>query len=558
MSDIISPETRVELEKILGNLVSPVKLLFFTQKNACPGCMQQQELLQELVSISNKLELKVYDFVLHGDEVASYRIDKIPATVIVGKKDYGIRFYGLTAGYEFTSLMEAIVMVSADRSGLNEELENLVRDVKDRVHMQVFVTLTCPYCPKMVHVAHQFAFVNSNIQADMVETAEFPPLTQKYNVTGVPKTVINEVYSFEGALPEATVYLEILKAVNPEKYRQLEEEIREVKGLRKASRVDDKHEYEVIIVGGGPAAMSAAIYSARKGLDVALIAKKLGGQIGYTASVENYLGFPTISGVDMVEQFRNHMERYSIAESLGENVTQVKRDDNRFVVVTEDGRQYRAFSVIYCAGNEYHRLGVPGEELFVGKGIGFCATCDAPLYMGKKVAVVGGGNSAFTAVRDLLNFASEVHLIHRHKEFKADEALVQEIARAKNVTFHTPMNVKAFLGNDKLTGVRLESVDGTDRLDLSVDGVFLEIGFTPDSSPLKDLVKLNECNEVLTDRDQGTSVKGVFAAGDVTDVKDKQISIAVGQGALAALFAHRYLVENKLTRTKVGLKESWQ
>lgn len=219
MSELMDEETKVELQRILKNLVSPVKLLFFTQKNACPTCSQQQELLQVLASLSN-LELKVYDFVLDGDEVASYRIDKIPATVVVGKKNYGIRFYGLTAGYEFTSLIEAIVMVSTGQSGLNPELEALVKDIKEQVHMQVFVTLTCPYCPMMVHVAHQLAFVNDNIQADMVEASEFPHLAQKYSVTGVPKTIVNEVYSFEGALPEAAVYMEILKTINPEKYQQ--------------------------------------------------------------------------------------------------------------------------------------------------------------------------------------------------------------------------------------------------------------------------------------------------------------------------------------------------
>ena len=157
----------------------------------------------------------------------------------------------------------------------------------------------------------------------------------------------------------------------------------------------------------------------------------------------------------MAELFRNHLENYPVAEALGANVVQVKKEDDRFVVVTDDNRQFRALSIIYCAGKEYRRLGVPGEELFIGKGIGFCATCDAPLYQGKRVAVVGGGNSAFTAVRDLLNFASEVHLIHRQNEFKADEALVQEVARAKNVIFHTPMIVNSFLGKEKLTGVRL-------------------------------------------------------------------------------------------------------
>lgn len=558
MSKVMDEKTKTELQQILRNLVSPVKLLFFTQKNACPACSQQQEILQELASLSDKLELKVYDFVLNGEEVAGYRVDKIPATVIVGRKDSGIRFYGLTAGYEFTSLIEAIVMVSTGQSGLDPKLEALVIGIEEQVHLQIFVTLTCPYCPKMVHVADQFAFINSSIKADMVESSEFPHLAQRYNVTGVPKTIINEAYSFEGALPEAAVYLEILKAVNPEKFGQLEEEIRKVQGIRKTKRAEEKHIYEVIIVGGGPAAMSAAIYSVRKGLDVAMVAKKLGGQITYTASVQNYLGLPVVSGTDMAELFRNHLENYPVAEALGANVVQVKNDDDRFVVVTDNNQQYEALSIIYCAGKEYNRLGVPGEELFVGKGIGFCATCDAPLYQGKVVAVVGGGNSAFTSVRDLLNFASEVHLIHRQNEFKADEALVQEVARTKNVIFHTSMIVDSFLGKEKLSGLRLRSVDGKDRLDLSVDGVFLEVGLTPNSGPLKGLVELNEWGEVPVNRDQSTSVRGLFAAGDITDAREKQISIAVGQGAFAALTAHRYLVENKLTMSKIGLKESWQ
>lgn len=558
MSMVIDEKTKAELQTILAALVSPVKLLFFTQKNPCPTCMQQNALLKELVSLSDKLELKVFDFVLHGNEAKNYTIDTIPATAVIGKKDYGIRFYGITAGYEFTSLLEAIIMVSTGRSGLDPQLEELVSNIKEPIHIQVMVTLTCPYCPKMVHVAHQFAFINDNIQADMMEASEFPQLAQKYDVSGVPKTIINEVYSFEGALPEEAVYLEILKAVNPDEFRRLDEAIREIQGTRKVTMAEEGHEYEVIIVGGGPAAMSAAIYAERKGLDVALIAKKLGGQITYTASIENYLGLPGFSGMQMTEQFRNHLESYPIAEALGINVVKVMKEENTFVVVTDDKRQFKAPSVIYCAGKEYRKLGVPGEERFIGKGIGFCATCDAPLYRDKRVAVVGGGNSAFTAVRDLLNFASEIHLVHRRKEFRADNVLVREVLKTKTLALHTPMIIRSFLGKDKLTGVRLESIDGNEKLDLNVDAVFLEIGLTPNTHPLKELVKLNEWNEVPVNQDQSTTIKGLFAAGDVTGVKEKQISIAVGQGALAALTAHRFLVQQKLTTSKIGLKESWQ
>ena len=551
-------KTTTELEQFLKGLQSPVKLIFFTQKDACPICVHQRELLSELVSLSNKLELKVYDFVLNDDEVSSHRIDKIPATAVIGKKDHGIRFYGLTAGYEFTSLLEAIVMVSTGQSGLNPELETLIKDIGEQVHLQVFVTLTCPYCPKMVRVAHQFAFVNDHIRADMVESSEFPHLVQKYGVTGIPKTVINEKHAFSGALSEAAVYLEVLRALNPEKKSQPKEEARETQGVRSMRMAEEQHEYEVIIVGGGPAAMSAAIYSARKRLDTALISKKMGGQITYTASVENYLGLPAIGGSRMAELFRNHLENYPISEYVGASVVQVRKDDDGFTVIVEDNKQFRARSVIYCAGKEYLKLGVPGEESFIGNGIGFCATCDAPLYRGKRVAVVGGGDSAFTAVHDLLSYASEIHLIHRRNEFKADEALVQDAIRSKNVVFHTPMIVDSFLGTDKLIGVRLRSVDGREQLELGVDSVFVEVGLKPNSDPLRSIVELNNLDEIIVKRDQSTSVKGLFAAGDVTDLKEKQISIAVGQGALAALTAHRYLFDNKLIQHRVISKESWE
>jgi alkyl hydroperoxide reductase subunit F len=396
------------------------------------------------------------------------------------------------------------------------------------------------------------------IKSDMVEGPEFPHLVQRYNVTAVPKTVINETDSFEGALPAAAAYLQILKAVSPEEYAALEKELRTYQGEAKTQEVDEKHEYDVLIVGSGPAGMSAAVYTSRKGLDVALIAKKTGGQINYTANIENYLGFPTIGGSEMAETFRLHTERYLIAKEIGANVVKLQKANRSFSVEIEDGRRFKTRSVIFCTGKEYRRLGVPGEEKYIGRGIGFCATCDAPLYKGKKVAVVGGGNSAFTSARDLLNFAAEVHLIHRRKEFRADSSLIDDIRNAKNVFFHIPTEVKAFIGNDSLKALRIETVDTKELTDLPIDGVFLEVGLTPNSTPLKDLVELNRLGEVPVGKNQSTSVPGLFAAGDVTDVEEKQISVAVGQGATAGLSAYKYLVDNKLVKSKYSLKENWE
>ena len=557
MEDMIDEKAKAELRLLLSKLTGPVRLVLFTEKKDCPSCSGQEKLLRELCALSNIIKLEVHDLVLDGDVAMNYKVDKTPATAVLGAKDHGIRFYGLTGGYEFTSLLEAMIMVSSGRTSLDPVLEELVKQLDRPVHLEVMVTLTCQYCPDMVRAAHEFAFLNEHIRADMVESSEFPQLVRKYQVTGVPRTIINGTRSFTGALPAPAFYLEILKAADPERYAGLMEEARKAQAAGKTTKADEKHEYELVIVGGGPAAMSAAVYAARKGLDVALIAKKLGGQIAYTAGIDNYLGLADISGAEMTEVFRAHMGRHPVAEAIGSAVAKIEKDRRGFAVSTEDGKKFRAPAVVYCAGKEYMRLGVPGEEKFIGKGIGFCATCDAPLYQGKKVVVVGGGNSALTSARDLLAFASEIHLVHRRKEFRADPALVKEIEKAKNVIFHTPMEVREYLGGEALTGVRLASPDGKEKLDLAADGVFLEIGLTPNSGPVKELVRLNPAGEILTGRNQDTPERGFFAAGDVTDTEEKQISVAVGQGALAALAAYKYLADNKLTKSKAGLKEAW-
>jgi alkyl hydroperoxide reductase subunit F len=326
--------------------------------------------------------------------------------------------------------------------------------------------------------------------------------------------------------------------------------IRESAGHRHVRKADIKENYDTIIVGGGPAAMSAAVYAARKEMNVLLVSKDIGGQITYTASVDNYLGLPSISGKGLKDQFRFHMEKYAIAESIGENVLKIEKKKDVFTVKTEDGNSFKGYSLIFATGKEYRRLGVPGEDKFIGHGIAFCATCDAPLYKGKKVAVVGGGNSAFTAARDLINFATEIHLLHRSNSFKANASLVNEIKNAKNVKFHTNTIIQEFLGRDRLSGVKLKSTTGKESLSLHLDGIFLEIGLTPNTGPVRDLITLNKHGEIPIKDDNSTSIPGFFAAGDATDVPEKQIIVAAGEGAKAALSAYRYLLNRKIIQRK--------
>ncbi len=546
MAELINDKLRKEIASIFEGLKNPVRLVFFTQEVACDACRRQDELLRSVDGISEKITLEIYDLVNDVQIAHQYGINKVPATAVIGDKDYGVRFYGITAGYEFSSLIEAILMVSRGSSGLSRELEDLLMLIDVPVHLEVMVTLTCPYCPHMVHTAHQMAVANDYIGADMVDAAEFPQLVQRYSVQGVPRTVINELAAFEGALPPLDAVMEVLKVVKPHVYDRIDAEMRKSRGEMVASEADPRETYQVIIVGAGPAAMSAAIYASRKDLNVALIGEHVGGQVTDTANIENWLGTPSISGKDLAEVFRDHVERYGVSERFDVSVTFIEKKDGIFHLHTSDGKTFKANSVIYCAGKQYRKLGVPGENRFIGKGIAFCATCDAPLYRGKSVAVVGGGNSAFTAARDLIAVAKEIHIINILNDFQADPPLIGEVSNARNVQLHPGMQVKEFLGQDKLQGIRVESNDGKVRFDLQVQGVFLEIGLSPNTEGVKGFIELNGKGEIPVGRDQSTAVPGFFAAGDVTDEPEKQIVVAAGAGAKAALAAYDYIIKSTL------------
>lgn len=544
LARLIDERTAETVRQSLGQLVRPVRLVLFTQAaTACATCREQRQLLEELVGLSDKVTLEVKDLVADAREARELRVVRVPTTAVVAERDYGVRFVGVTAGFEFESLLEAIVLVAQGRSGLGPELEQLVAMITSPTHLEVMVTLTCPYCPKMVQLAHRLAVANDHIRADMVESAEFPDLVERYEVSGVPRIVVNERPAFEGALPPATAILEILKVANPSAYEKVDIGLREARGERKVRRPEPGHRYDVAIVGAGPAAMSATVYAARKALDVLVVGDHVGGQITDTALIENWLGMPEVTGAELAEAFRNHAERYGVAEQLHASVTTIEVTDGGFSLGTSTGARYEASAVIYCAGKQYRRLGVPGESRFLGRGIGFCATCDAPLYRDKAVAIIGGGNSAFSAARDLRPFAREIHLVNVLPDWQADPVLFDQVATDPRVHLHPATEVREYLGRDRLTGVRLESLDGRARLDLRVEGVFLEIGLVPNSDPVRGLVRLNAEGEIEVGRDQSTSVPGLFAAGDVTDEPEKQIVVAAGAGAKAALAADRYLLE---------------
>jgi len=316
--------------------------------------------------------------------------------------------------------------------------------------------------------------------------------------------------------------------------------------LEKAKEPEAEVTYDLLILGGGPAAMSAAVYAARKMMNLAIITKDFGGQVRETSEIENWLGFQSINAKDLVDMFEEHVKSFDIPVSLGPSITEVKREADVFKVQTDDSKIYSSQTLIIATGKRHRPLNVPGEKELVGRGVAYCATCDAPFFKGKKVVVAGGGNSAFTTAVDLLKVGAEVILVNFIKGWQADEALqerVKQTGKAGLLDYHQVIRIE---GKDRVTGVVIKNRENEKEENLDANGVFVEIGLLPNNESVKNLVELNEQGEVIVDCSCRTSIEGLFAAGDVTTVPHKQIVISAGEGAKAALSAYNYLINRSL------------
>ena len=304
--------------------------------------------------------------------------------------------------------------------------------------------------------------------------------------------------------------------------------------------------YDMLILGGGPAAMSAAVYAARKMLNIAVLTVDFGGQLKETSNVENYLGFQNIDAKDLTSRFDEHVKSFSLPISLGVAVKDVTKKDNIFTVHTEDGKAYSAQSILFATGGRYRRLAVPGEKELIGKGISSCSTCDAPLYKNKKVLIVGGGNSAFTTAQDLIRGKAEIVLVNIVQGWQADAILQKRVMGYEKAQFLDLHQVIRIEGRERVEAAVLKDLQTGEEKRVTVDGIFIEIGLLPNSGPVANLVELNDTGEIVVDCHCRTNVPGFYAAGDVTTVPHKQIIISAGEGAKAALSAYDYLVKNSL------------
>ena len=298
--------------------------------------------------------------------------------------------------------------------------------------------------------------------------------------------------------------------------------------------------YEIIIVGGGPAGMAAAVYAARKRLNTLLVTSDIGGQVNWTTGVENYLGYQFIEGADLIAKFQQQVNQFPIDQKIGTKVTQIKKIENGFEVVSESGDTFQGKVVLLASGKRPRRLNVAGEIELTGRGVTYCAICDGPVFTGQKVAVIGGGNSAIEATLDMIKLAEHVDLVSV-TPLTGDPIMIEKLANANNLTIYTNYQTEKVLGQGLVEGLIIKDNKTGNSRQLDDTGIFIEIGLVPNSDMVKDLVKLNRDGEVPVNCSCETEVPGLFAAGDVTTVPEKQIVIAAGEGAKASLQAHRYL-----------------
>jgi alkyl hydroperoxide reductase subunit F len=445
-------------------------------------------------------------------------------------KNTGIRFRGIPTGHEFSSLILAIL--NSDGQGKNipdEALIKRVQALKVPINLKTYVSLTCTNCPDVVQSLNLMSLFNDNITHEMVDGALYEDEVNALNIQAVPSVFADGELLHVGK----SNFGELLEKINAQYGSEIPVSPTEIKA------------YEVIVIGGGPAGTSAAIYSARKGLKVAIVAERIGGQVNDTVGIENLISVPYTTGARLVAQMKAHAQRYSIDLLEHRRVEKITVEDDKRVIWTSTGERYTASSIIIATGANWRKLNVTGETEYIGRGVAFCPHCDGPFYKGKHVAVIGGGNSGIEAAIDLSGICSKVTVLEFADRLGADTVLQDKANNRNNIEIVTSAQTTEVIGNgEKVTGILVKDrKTGTENV-IDLDGIFVQIGLMANSGVFKDILHTNRAGEIEIDEHCRTNQQGIYAAGDVTNIPFKQIIISMGEGAKAALSAFKDMTTN--------------
>ncbi|MDO9256025.1 MAG: alkyl hydroperoxide reductase subunit F [Bacteroidales bacterium] len=507
----------------IRSIFEGLKSNFTFQIEANPGHPNRAELielLEEVASCSDKISCRISD-----GESLSFSILKedVPSSII---------FRAIPTGHEFSSLLLAILNMDGIGKNIPDELViKRIQALKGQVHIQSFISLTCTNCPDVVQAINVMSILNSNIKHEIIDGGINKNDIEKLNIQAVPSVYAN------GGL------LHVGRSDLGELLSKLEEKF----GTNYEPASAEVKNFDVIVVGGGPAGVSAAIYSARKGLKVVLVTDHVGGQLNETLGIENMISVPKTTGTQLVADLRLHLKEYPMEILENRKIEQLELADGMKQVRTSMGEILMAPALIIASGASWRRLNIPGESDYIGSGVAFCAHCDGPFYKNKRVAVVGGGNSGLEAAIDLSSLATEITVLEFMHELKGDKVLQDKIKSLPNVKVITGAETLSIDGDgSKVTSIRLKDRNSGITKKVDLDGVFVQIGLVPNSQIFKNLAEVNKYGEILIDAHCRTNVPGVYAAGDVTNVPYKQIIIAMGEGSKAALTAFEDKIKDKL------------
>lgn len=439
-------------------------------------------------------------------------------------EDTGITFAGVPLGHEFTSLVLALLHVSGRAPKVDEDVIEQIESIEDKLHFDSYISLSCQNCPEVVQALNIMSVLNPNVSHTMIDGAAYKEEVESKNIMAVP-----------------TVYL------NGEEFgggRMTVEEILAKLGMvQDPAHFNEKDPFDVLVVGGGPGGASAAIYAARKGIRTGIVAERVGGQILDTATIENFIGVKSTEGSQLAANLVDHVNDYDVDVMDLQRVTHLKKKDY-IEIGLENGAVLKGKTVVLATGARWRKIGVPGEDEFRNKGVAYCPHCDGPLFEGKHVSVIGGGNSGVEAAIDLSGIVKHVTVLEFAPELQADSVLQDRLKNLSNVTIITNAQTTEITGDDNVNGITYIDRETEEEHHIELDGVFVQIGLVPNTEWLGDAVERNDFGEIVVDRNGVTNVPGVFAAGDCTDERYKQIIISMGAAATASLSATDYLMRH--------------
>ncbi len=508
---------KTQLQTYLGKVTHDVEItasLDHSEKS-----QEMREMLQEITALSSRLSYK--ESHEDNERKPSFALNRAGS-------DMGVRFAGIPMGHEFTSLILALLQVGGHPPKADPDVLDQIRQLDGDYVFETYISLTCQNCPEVVQALNLMAVINPKIRHVMIDGALFQDEVNQRQIMAVPSLFLNGQPFGQGRmeLEEILTKLDTGAAV------------------RDAAKLDQKEVFDLLVVGGGPAGASAAIYAARKGIRTGVLAERFGGQVLDTLGIENFISVKETEGPKLVSALEQHVKSYDVDVMNLQRASALIPGDV-IEIKLENGASLKAKSVVIATGARWRELNVPGEQEYRNRGVAYCPHCDGPLFKGKRVSVVGGGNSGVEAAIDLAGVVAHVTLLEFDTSLRADEVLQRKLRSLPNVTVITSAQTSEVTGDGtKVNGMRYtDRKTGQSHL-IELEGIFVQIGLLPNTDWLKGTVALSNRGEIEIDAKGQTSVPGVFAAGDVTTVPYKQIIIAMGEGSKAALSAFDHLIRS--------------